>query len=111
MKLQSNILLKQFAESIADEYPNLTEEEIINICKSNWEYIGLSMASGELPVIRQKYFGTFIPYPARVRGMLKKLIKKHSQGKMEDNDFFEMRTNLENYLENVEKHKSLSSGK
>ena len=93
-----------FAEEVQEQFPEYSEEQIIECCKKNFEYIGISMATGDLPVIRQKYFGTFIPYPNRVKGMLKKLKERYEKGNMGDEEYFEMRTNLENYLENVEQN-------
>lgn len=98
MKLDSNILFKQFFNKIKEQYPDKTLEEITDICKANWEYIAVSMASGELPIIRQKYFGTFLPYPNRVKGMIQKLIDKFNKGNMEEEKFLEIKNNLETYL-------------
>lgn len=98
MKLQTTVLIQKFTEVISNEYPDLTDKEINDIVRSQYEAYSEHIASGNLPVIRAKYFGTFIPYVNRVKGMQKKLIDRFNKGNIDEEKFNEMNNNLNTYL-------------
>lgn len=99
MKLQTTILIQKFTEEIRDGYPDLTDKEINDIVRSQFESYSEHISSGNLPVIRAKYFGTFIPYVNRVKGMQKVLKKKFDKGNLSQEKFDEINNNLNIYLD------------
>ena len=103
MKLTSQILISKFAEHIQQKYPDLNNQQIKEICTSELEHVKDKMSGGKLPVIRLKYFGTFLARPGRVRAIKDNLKIRFDKGNMNTEDYFEMRDNLENYAENHKK--------
>lgn len=99
MKLHSNVLIKQFTEYIREEYPDLSDIAINDIVRSQFEAYAKHIGSGTLPVIRAKYFGTFIPYVNRVIGMQKVLKAKFDKGNLGEEKFNEINNNLQKYLD------------
>lgn len=102
MKLDTNTLIRKFTDTIKKQYPDLSSKDINDIVKSQFESYAEHIGSGKLVVIRAKYFGTFIPYPNRVKGMLKLLTAKFKKNNMSEKKYLEMKNNLENYLNDKE---------
>ena len=95
MKLEAEAVVKEYYESVRHNYPDISFEEFKKICYAPFEFTRKQMENDRLPVIRLKYFGTFMVYPKRAKGLLKDLGKK----KVKDKEFFRIRDMLESFLE------------
>ena len=98
MKLDAEILLKQYYEKVKDNYPSVSYEEFKKICYSPFEFVKQEISSGELPVIRLKYFGTFLVYPKRAEGLLKKLENMYQYNKISEEKYLKYKKMIINYL-------------
>ena len=100
MKIDSNILIRQYWDEVKDNYPDMDFEEFKAVCKRPFEYTKEQMESGELPTIRLKYFGTFLVYPKRARSALATVINMNKYKKIAKSEFERISTMLNKYLEN-----------
>lgn len=73
--------IKEYYDTIKEQYPNLTEKQVIDICKSPFKLVAAEMKSGNMRDIRIKYLGSFTVYPGRVKGLLNKAISDYENGK------------------------------
>lgn len=70
MLLNNQDLMSEFYEEIEEDYPDITYEQLKEICFGSWRYVKKEMESGKLPTIRMKYFGVFRVHPSRAKYML-----------------------------------------
>jgi hypothetical protein len=56
------------------------------------------MESGDFPVIRLQFFGTFLVYPKRVKAILAKYVEDFQRAHIAPEIFFKRRKQLEKYL-------------
>lgn len=103
MKLSNQELIEEFFKRNKDKYPDITIEEMKKICFFPWVYAREHIESGELPVIRLKYFGSFQVYEGRARNMINKLRKRFKENKIEAEQYYKLEKMLEKYLEQYEK--------
>jgi hypothetical protein len=104
MKLDAEILTRQYYETVQDQYPDIDFEEFKKICYNPFEYTKEEMAGSELPVIRLKYFGTFLVYPKRAEAMLNNLKERFRYNKVDKRVFFKQKEMIENFLANESKN-------
>lgn len=77
---RSDELINEFVNTIKDKYPNLTNEQLVTICRAPFKTVANEMRSGNLFNIRIKYLGNFCIYPGRVKGLLAKTVQKYEKG-------------------------------
>ena len=100
MKLENQELLKEFYDRNKDKYPDLSFEQMKECCTSQYVYAKQAIESGELPVIRLKYFGTFIVYPKRAEGILNRMNEQFKSLKINAKLYFEKKAMIEKFLNN-----------
>lgn len=100
MKIDSSILIKQYYEEVAEQYPELSFEEFKEICKQPFQFLKDEMEKGELPTIRLKYLGTFLVYPKRAEHLRKKVIDRDKYNKIGKKEFSRIKTMLDKFLDN-----------
>lgn len=106
MKLENQELLKEFYDRFKENYPGLTFEQVKECCATQYFYTKKEIESGELPVIRLKYFGTFLVYPRRAEATLERMSKQFKDLKIEAKTYFEKKAMLEKFLHNEEQKKN-----
>lgn len=79
---RSDDLIFDFAKTIVDQHPGLSQDDIYAICRSPFKAVTDQMKTGQLKDIRVKYLGTFVVFPGRVKGILNSLQKKVGSGKV-----------------------------
>lgn len=84
--------IREYYATIQHLYPELTEKQIIDICKSPFKFVASEMKKGTMKDIRIKYLGCFTIFPGRVKGLLKHVTDLYESGK----------TNIE-HLTNIQK--------
>ena len=102
MKLEHLELIEEFYLSIAKDYPDLTFEDVKEICYYPWFYTKNIIQSGSLDKIRLKGFGCFEVYPGKAKHALTALYKTFEQGKITSTQYFKGKANLERYLQKIE---------
>lgn len=107
MKLSNEKLIREFYKRYKDEYPDISLEQMKEICFTPWRYVKRNMESGELPKIRLKYFGTFQVYEGKARGMLHDIKRRFKFNKIHPKQYFKLKEMLEKYLEQFEDKKEL----
>jgi hypothetical protein len=101
MKLTHPELIQEYFESIQEQYPGLTLQQCDAICSAPFMEVRKGIESGELPTIRLKFFGTFIAYPKRVKGILKNLENLFKNHKVSPGVYFKKKEQLEKFLNKV----------
>ena len=104
MKVTHNELISEFFKEIKEEYPDLTYKECEEICSFPFKETRKHIESEELPVIRLKYFGTFVPYPKRVKGILKQYENLFKLKKIDQSKYFKKREMLTKHLKKHEEN-------
>lgn len=98
MRLDAELLVKQYYEKVKDQYPDLDFQEFKNICYAPFKFLKQEMSSDQLPVIRFKYFGTFIVYPKRAKYLLKQAEERHRKGTLSHTEFLRIRKMINDFL-------------
>jgi hypothetical protein len=98
MKLTHSELIQEYFESIREQYPDLTLQQCDEICSAPFMEARKGIESGELPTIRLKFFGTFIAYPKRVKGILKNFERLFKNHKISPSNYFKKKEQLEKFL-------------
>jgi hypothetical protein len=101
MKLNHPELIQEYFESIQEQYPGLTLQQCNEICSAPFVEVRKGIESGELPTIRLKFFGTFIAYPKRVKGILKNLENLFKNHRVSPGVYFKKKEQLERFLNKV----------
>lgn len=102
MKLSNDDILKEFFEELEEEYPDLTIEQVKEICHTPWRFLKKEMESGELPEVRFKYFGTFQVYTGRAKMMLKNMKVRFQKQQIDPKQYFKHKEMLEKFLDEKE---------
>ena len=97
---RSEETILQFIATIKRKYPELTEQQILEICKAPYKLVAYEMKQGNLTNIRIKYLGNFVVYPGRVKGNMRKITKLFEEKKINQEMFDNFRTRTENYFNN-----------
>lgn len=102
MRIETNDIIKEYSNSIKEEYPELPFEVIRDICIGPWVYLKECMESGSLDNIRLKYFGVFYVCPARAKRLLEEAKERFSKQYITPKQYFKIKSNIEKYLKNLE---------
>jgi hypothetical protein len=102
MRLNHSELIQEYFESIREQYPNLTQHQCNEICSAPFIEVRKGIESGDLPTIRLKFFGTFIAYPKRVKGILKNLENLFKNHRVSPGVYFKKKEQLEKFLNKVD---------
>jgi hypothetical protein len=98
MKLTHSELIQEYFESIREQHPGLTLQQCEDICSAPFVEARKGIESGELPTIRLKFFGTFIAYPKRVKGILRNLENLFKNHRVSPGVYFKKKEQLERFL-------------
>lgn len=79
---RSDDLIFEFAQTILEENPGLTPDDIYAICRSPFKAVTTQMKSGGLKDVRIKYLGNFMVFPGRVKGVLTNVQKGFNKQKV-----------------------------
>ena len=98
MILKNDELLHEFYAKEGHKYPDLNLEQFKEIVFTPWMFLRKEMQSGELEIVRLKYFGTFQVYKGRAERMLINLKQRHRFNKIDPKQFFKLKDMLEKFL-------------
>jgi hypothetical protein len=71
--MSDNKLLKEFIDTIKDDYPDLTTHQLREICLYPFQFLAKLISEDYLSSFRIKYMGLFLVFPGKILGELKKL--------------------------------------
>lgn len=97
-RIDSPTLLKEFYEKNKDNYPHISLEQMKECCSTQFLYVRKQIEGGELPVIRLKYFGTFVVFQKRAIHMKKVLEDGFKRLLIEPKYYFTKKEMLEKFL-------------
>lgn len=96
--LTSVELVEEFYEEIKKDYPDLSLDQITEICYSPWFFLKNEMENGLLPEIRFKYFGVFKVQPTRAKFMLHQAEKSFLKGNIDERRIKYLREMINNFI-------------
>lgn len=99
-KLENQELVEEFYLRVKDKHPGLTIAQCKEVVSTPFMMLKQGMESGELPTVRLKYLGTFVVFTRRVEGLLKSLTDRFKLHKIDKNEYFKIKTLLDNFLKN-----------
>lgn len=105
MKIDTQDLMKEFYELNKDKYPDMTFEQMRDICYTQFRYVKEEMASGELNNIRLKYLGIFVVFEGTAKGILKKYKARFDDLTLDAKTYFAKKTMIDKYLLKKENEK------
>ena len=100
MKLEAEILVRQYYEQEPKDFSDFDFQEFKKICYTPFDFVKEQMSNDDLPVIRLKYFGTFLVYPKRASGMLKILEERYKFNKVSRDEFLRIKEMIKKFLKN-----------
>ena len=95
-------LIKEFISTIREKYPDLTEKQLIEVCKGQFLNARKEIEKGSLRTIRIKYFGSFRVYRSRAVGVLNFAKRRYENGKVSKQRYEELQHIVEAFLEEEE---------
>lgn len=101
MKVESDVLIKEFKETIKEEFPEVSTETLKEIVFGPWRFLRDEMESGDLPEVRFKYFGKFVVYKGRAKFMLYKNKERLKKGLITQDQFSRYQEMIKNYLDGI----------
>ena len=96
-------LMDAFYIMQTEKTPGVSREEMQLICHTPWAFLKQQMESGELPLVRMKFFGTFQVYKGKAKLELSKLESKLEKKSLTLDRYNEIKTMLNKFIENYEK--------
>ena len=111
MKLSNVDLLEELHKRIKEDYPDLTIDQLKEICHTPWLQLKKEMESGELSEVRFKYFGTFKVYPGRARLLLKSMKEKFKNQLIQPREYFKYKSLLEKFLKKEQPNYNVGAAK
>lgn len=105
MLINNQDLMSEFYEMIKETYPELSYEQCKKVLFSPWRFLKREMESGELPIIRFQYFGSFRVFKGRANYMRWVNEERFKKGLASEEDYKLVDEMLENYLKKVEDEK------
>lgn len=105
MKLENQELIQEFYKKNEHKYGHLTFEQVKDCCMTPYVYARKEIESGRLPVIRLKYFGTFLVYPKRATTALAYAKTAFEELRLDAKRYFELKSMIEKFLDNEEQKK------
>lgn len=98
MKLDTQDLMKEFYEKNQHKYPNMTFEEMREICYTQYFYVKQEIESGRLRTIRLKYLGIFVVFEGTAKGVLRKMKTSFDNLQMDAEFYFRKKKMLDEFL-------------
>lgn len=98
MKLESRDLLDEFYNLKKQEYPDITQEQMKEVCTSYWEYFKEGVENLDFTSIRFMHLGLFIVYEKRAISLLKHVEEKFSKGKVTQQRYDHIKKRLEDII-------------
>jgi len=105
MRIEAIELFNMYYEIIKKDYPDLSYEELKEICYNPWKFLKYTMECGSLDRIRMKYFGVFYVPPGRARRLLEEAKYRFSKQYITPKQFFKIQTEIQEYLKRIEDEK------
>lgn len=105
MKIDTQDLMKEFYELNKDKYPDMTFEQMRDICYTQFAYVKQEMESGELNTIRLKYLGIFVVFEGTAKGMLRKMKVRFDDLSIDTKFYFTKKAMLDKFLLKKENEK------
>ncbi|MGL6063664.1 MAG: hypothetical protein ACRC0V_05215, partial [Fusobacteriaceae bacterium] len=87
MKLNNDVLIKEFYERVKDKYSKVLKDQYRDVCFYPWIFLKEQMSNGLLENIRFKYFGEFKVYKRRTEEYLNNLEKSYDKGEITEKHF------------------------
>ena len=101
MRLRNQELIEEFYTKMLPLFPNLTLEQVTNICYTQYLFLREHIEGGKLGEVRLKYLGSFQVYPGRAENYLYNLKERLKYHKIEPTVYKRLSTMIENYLKNI----------
>lgn len=102
--MPNNKLIERFYESIKEEFPNLSKEEINQVCLFPYRYFKSRMSDDDIPDVRIKYLGSWqvfsTPVISRLNTVQERIDRKTREDKVIYPNEIEELNKLKEYVKN-----------
>lgn len=104
MKLEVKDSIKEFTKIIKEDYPNLSEERISEICKAPFIFLKKMMSLNKFIRVRLQYLGIFSVYLGRALHIKRNL--EEIKQRVDPERFAELEKNIDVYIEVLKNEKN-----
>lgn len=101
MIIETDDLIKEYYDTVKDKY-GIDFEHFKMICKVPFVFFKKMMALPDLPIIKVKYFGTFLIWPGTAKTIIEAVTKKFQSGLIGEEEFINQTVNLKRHLDEYE---------
>lgn len=98
---ETDDLISEYFEREAHKY-GLPLEHVKLICKVPFYYFKKAMALAELPIIHIKYFGKFLIFPSKAKGIIRAVTEMFQRQELTEEEFIKRTTNLQKHIDEYE---------
>lgn len=98
---ETDDLISEYFNEEANQY-GLSLEHVKLICKVPFYYFKKAMALAELPIIHIKYFGKFLIFPSKAKGIIRAITEKFQREEITEEEFVRNTVNLKKHIDEYE---------
>jgi len=99
MKISHKDLVQSYHSLLTEEYPDLTVKQVDEIVSASFIQLRDGMKSGDFPVVRLQFFGTFLVYPKKLVHLFSKLTEAFKKAEVLPEVYFKKKIQFEKYIE------------
>lgn len=97
-KISFGETIDTFQEKIKEQYPDITREQLKEICSGPFQMLKNEMTKGSFKAIRFQFFGMFVVYPKNINDILQRMTKNFEKGLIPEDNFNKQKKILTDYL-------------
>lgn len=105
MKLSNAELLEEFYKEIKDKHPDVSYEQVKEVCFGPWRYLKQIMQYGKLESVRFMYLGVFQVRPARAKYVFEMNKNNFKKGTISLEDYVRYQSQIEKFLNENKENK------
>lgn len=98
---ETDDLIREYYEKEANKY-GLTIEHVTLICKVPFYYFKKAMGLAELPIIHIKYFGKFLIFPSKAKGIIRAVTEMFHRQELTQDEYLKRTQNLQKHIDEYE---------
>jgi len=97
--ISQKMLLKEYYNSIKEDYPNLSLKEFTIAVKTAWEDARQDMRNGKVSTLKFKGFGTFKPSFRHFKMYSRRVELSHADGNISEEDYKDYQKLYKRYID------------
>lgn len=109
MRIKNQELMSEFYDRMLPIYPELTLEQMTEICYTQYQFLRNCIEGDDIVEIRLKYLGSFQVFPGRAKNYLYNMKERLRYRKIEPHVFQRVSGMINRYLNKIENNGNKTS--